>query len=1068
MCIKLVVDAIFEWRESMLRENKPLIIKGIIFLGILIFGAVMLLSNRSGHDEPVYNEEPSNEDSAQTEDLPPSEPTPEPYEYPPTPPPRQPITTVAGPFICTCPEDNSRPWPALAPPRPRAEPVRIASFHSPDGSSQLLLETDGTLWAWGGNWRGQLGDGTLRSRGAPVQILDSVVYVAPMGYMAIKDDGSLWGWGVEPLEEGPAWTGLEIPHTPRWLMDDVARIFQSDTRDFVLRTDGSLWALGPNRFFAPRWSSSSFMMPGPGMLLEVNPAHILDSVVDVFFAQMFAFALQCNGRLWSVVEDMALHAMDEVVSVHPINDFTTGAGYRALALQTDGTLWSLSATVGGTPREPVFVMENVASVYETQNNSAFILQQDGSLWGIGNNNSFQLGDGSRAYRSVPVRIMDDVVSVYPQWNNTFAILTDGSLWAWGSLWDYSSTGQPWDNITTNHQYPVHIMDGVRSVYFDWSNTYIIGADSSLWIWGPSIHGGLGFVAEDGTVSEIEIDGPGPVRILEDITEVFSFGSDVFALGADGSLWTWQWRWFNWNNEPQGGAPIRHVLDEVAYVVTTHSNLHAVQADGSIWALGQAGQVGDGAWVHRSNIVNISYAFSYAQWHSPVFFGNTTVEAIPLAHQPLPFIASGGLADFLIDSNGRLWAWGENWDGQLGRGLPHYAIHHSRAPGLVMDNIAYVHPSINNVTHAIGADGRLWVWGHGHGISPVYVLSNVAAFYSENHAFFALRTDGTLWSWRDLSATHWPVWWESRGAYPEEANIDFSQPTQILSQVQGFYIESGTIFAHKTDGSLWSWGFNPMGLLGDGTQESWLGPDTLHFHASPVESGARLTPVQIMEDVARFYTVGPSAFAIKTNGTLWAWGDNSQGQLGDGTRISRNTPVLIMDGVQHIYGDEGSIFATRADNSLWAWGWNALGQLGTGNKVSRLYPVRIMEATSEIFIKAGTTYAILPDNSLWAWGVAHGPTPTHIMDNVETVYVDDRTTNHFAQQLNGNLWQIGITAQAHELIMENVVLMHNAHGTFYVVDTYGEVRGWGSNWSGRLGESFEDVTRDSPVQIIFEE
>lgn len=131
-------------------------------------------------------------------------------------------------------------------------------------------------------------------------------------------------------------------------------------------------------------------------------------------------------------------------------------------------------------------------------------------------------------------------------------------------------------------------------------------------------------------------------------------------------------------------------------------------------------------------------------------------------------------------------------------------------------------------------------------------------------------------------------------------------------------------ALKSDGSLWAWGFNAYGQLGDGTTTE------------------RYYPVQIGTGYISVATSGNAHFnaALKSDGSLWAWGLNSYGQIGDGTKTNRTYPVQIGTGFSAVAVGGNHAVALKTDGSLWAWGRNAYGQLGDGTKTDRLNRHRI--------------------------------------------------------------------------------------------------------------------------------
>ena len=205
----------------------------------------------------------------------------------------------------------------------------------------------------------------------------------------------------------------------------------------------------------------------------------------------------------------------------------------------------------------------------------------------------------------------------------------------------------------------------------------------------------------------------------------------------------------------------------------------------------------------------------------------------------------------------------------------------------------------------------------------------------------------------------------RNSYGQLGNgttIDnFVEFQSIMDNVSTVVTGLHTTFAIRTDGSLWAFGRNDYGQLGDGTTTN------------------RHLPVKIMDDVA-IVSAGISAvsgiyqtFAITADGSLWAWGRNDYGQLGDGTTIDRHSPIRIMEGLdtdgwhRRIIPALHHTFAIREDGTLWAWGRNDYGQLGDGTTVNRHLPVKIMDNVDAIYADVKTAHAYQKDGSYWCWG-----------------------------------------------------------------------------------------------------
>lgn len=125
-----------------------------------------------------------------------------------------------------------------------------------------------------------------------------------------------------------------------------------------------------------------------------------------------------------------------------------------------------------------------------------------------------------------------------------------------------------------------------------------------------------------------------------------------------------------------------------------------------------------------------------------------------------------------------------------------------------------------------------------------------------------------------------------------------------------------------------------------------------------------TPAWAKVSAGTFHTVG-----LKTDGSIWAWGENASGAVGDGTTTRRRLPVQVGTGYADVAAGEGFTLAVKADGTLWAWGYNGAGQLGDGSDVNRPAPVKIGTATTWVSVAAGVGHsaAVRSDGTLWAWG-----------------------------------------------------------------------------------------------------
>jgi alpha-tubulin suppressor-like RCC1 family protein len=326
------------------------------------------------------------------------------------------------------------------------------------------------------------------------------------------------------------------------------------------------------------------------------------------------------------------------------------------------------------------------------------------------------------------------------------------------------------------------------------------------------------------------------------------------------------------------SPIQIGTQIWSAVSAGRNNTTAVKTDGTMWSWGDntAGNLG------------IEPAGLTSSRSSPVQVGALTDWLLP---------AAGGYSSFAINTSGRLYGWGANEYGSVG-------------------------DSTNTARSSPVQIGALTNW------------SKVSAGRSRNGV--AIKTDGTMWSWgRNL--------YGAVGSLAIGASVN--SPVQLgalttwAEVVCGYYGST----AIKTDGTLWAWGRNANGQLGDNTTVD---------KSSPVQLGAQTDWAKVAR---QRFTV-----AVKTTGTLWAWGSNFGGALGLGDDVARSSPVQIgaLTNWSTPSGTRGfNNCATKTDGTLWSWGFNNNGQLGDGTTTSRSSPVQVGALTNWAHVSAGLSHVV---------------------------------------------------------------------------------------------------------------
>ena len=643
----------------------------------------------------------------------------------------------------------------------------------------VTVKSDGSVWAWGDNTRGQLGDGTTTNRRSPVKVpsLTAVVAVAAGNYhtLALKSDGSVWAWGYN------------------------------------------------------------------------------------FYGQLGNGTTSANTSNFSPVQ---VRELGSVVAV-------AAAGYgHSIALKADGSVW---------------------------------------LWGL--NYSGQLGDGTTTDRLLPTQVagLTGVVAVAAGDSHTLAVKSDGSVWSWGD----NRNGRLGDGTTTDRLAPVPVsgITGVVAVEAGFDNSLALKSDGTVWTWG-----GPGEFRPPST-SLIYRSSPTQVQGLADVMAIAvgTYGRHSVALKSDGSVWAME---NNGGGQLGDGttsswlsSPVQvNGLTGVLAVAAGQAHTLALKSDGSVWAWGDNtyAQLGDGAEMTRAAPSTVP--------------GLTGVVAVAVA-------GGGGLTaggqTFALKSDGTVWAWGSN----VGSGSSN-----SSSPVQVQGLNAVAAVSAGAIhSLALTSDGSVWAWGNnaygqlGDGTttnhySPVQVpgLTGVAAVAAGLGYSLALKSDGSVWAWG----------WNYSGQLGDGTNTPSYSPRPVpgLGGVVAVAAGWNHALAVKSDGSVWAWGYNARGELGDGTISSGITPN-------PPKQVPGLT------DVVAVAAGGSHSLALKAGGSLWAWGDNSTGELGDGTTTIRPSPIRVpgLTGVTKFAAGLSYSLALTSDGSLWAWGDNAYGQLGNGGFVSALTP-----------------------------------------------------------------------------------------------------------------------------------
>jgi hypothetical protein len=232
-------------------------------------------------------------------------------------------------------------------------------------------------------------------------------------------------------------------------------------------------------------------------------------------------------------------------------------------------------------------------------------------------------------------------------------------------------------------------------------------------------------------------------------------------------------------------------------------------------------------------------------------------------------------------------------------------------------------------------------------APVHGLSGITQIAGGGQHALAIGAAGAMWAWGD----------NTNGQLGDQTTTNRLTPVRLAGPTAMIQVAGGEEYSLglRHDGTVWAWGGNNTGQLGDGTTVQ---------HSKPRQILGLTKIIQIAAG-------NSSSFALRSDGTLFAWGNNHEGELGDGTTTNRLSPVPV-PGLTGVTGVSSGLFSTLAiagpNHNVWGWGDNSAGQVGDGSKTARLSPVQtgLFNATT---VNAGVfeSGAIRSDGTLWLWG-----------------------------------------------------------------------------------------------------
>lgn len=322
-------------------------------------------------------------------------------------------------------------------------------------SHSLALNQDGTIWAWGNNGNGQLGDGTAVNKNTPIQVpgLSNVVKIAAGAYhsLAIKSDGTLWNWGSWGV--GNSSVPIKVDG-----LSNIVDVAAGNYYTLALKSDGTVWAWGYNCGNLGDGSNEDRYSP-------VQVQNLTD-VKAIYAICNSSFAIKNDGTIWAWGYNGNYNLGDGTntnrnvpvkINIDNVKEIAVGSSLTAF-LKNDGTIWGCgNSYINAQTLQPLYGVSGVKKISAGVGH-LLALKEDGTIYSLGYNYYGQLGDGTTnsSYSFTQVLNLSGVQSIGSGYYHSFAIKSDNTIYSWGQ----NTSGQLGNLSTENSSIPTQTLFGI--------------------------------------------------------------------------------------------------------------------------------------------------------------------------------------------------------------------------------------------------------------------------------------------------------------------------------------------------------------------------------------------------------------------------------------------------------------------------------------------------------------------------------------------------------------------------------------------------------------------------------
>ena len=903
------------------------------------------------------------------------------------------------------------------------DPIKITDTTwkkiSTGANTIIAIDDEDHLYGWGFNSFDQLGIyGILNAdRSSPVQIGTSS-WSQVSGSQSSSDDGwgRIYAIGSSPSSNLIVW-GASTVHRSSPIQVGTEKWTKIESKiggTLAIRNDGLLFQWGrylgfdtPVQIGTSSWTSiavSNYYYP-TFAAIDQNSKLFVWGYYGIPSGGTngygFSSPVQVGNSSWTSVfaGDRAFYltSADSKTYYYELNPYAPSYGER-LAWRNVGVAWNYI---------PKF---NEATGVAIANDNLMWVW-GGADWGISG-----LGppDVVRGIQDFTARQFTDKtwssVETGTSWTNRGGITTDGKLFMWGRN-NFGILGQnsPQDGNHRSSPVQVGTSNWTQLAIGHW-HALAIRSDGALFGWGANDDGQLGLNTYFNRYSS-------PTQIGSSTWSKISVGGFVSAaIRSDSKLFIWGQIRYGGGSLLYRSSPVQIGTSDWIDISVEKGSFGGIKSDGTLWVWGfnGNGELGLNDRIHRSEPVQVGtdINWSYISMGGDNNFTPSSTET--------------RYASAALKTDGKLYVWGNNLNGQLGlndyinRSSP-TLINSTHTPLLSFTSVSTGHGQ----SYARTNEGHIYAWGSSYA-SKVFRL--VGSYDYQGNFGRKLYSGGATYATYDSEI---PVIWDPTSI---QKNSYVLIDTGTWSKIA--YNESGVHYGIKSDNTLWRWNI----------------PDN-YFNFTEQSSPVQIGSGNWIDIDAS--TSSNNYAAITSSGALYVWGNNRIGQLGIGNTNAQSSPVQVgtSSWTQVSFGGVNSLFAITTNKALFAMGGNEFGSLGqnstnalVNNAYHRSSPVQI---GNDSWLDVSTfdhTLAIRSDKTLWSWGYnSNGQLGNNRRDQYSSSDVKSPTL------ISSNSWKSVLAAKRTEFgvdinQMPTVTSRYNSVG----IREDGTVFTWGNNFKGELG------------------